>query len=215
MDERKLSCSDCSTQNCSNRESSYPKFCITPELTESQIEEIKKLYTEDEENLKLAVNSAEIEGDFYCKLTRVEETIEFIKRIGAKKVGIATCVGLINEAKTFAKILQHNNIDYYTVACKVGSIKKEEIGIKKEHRVRPEAEHESMCNPIFQAKVLNEEKTDLNVVLGLCVGHDSLFIKHSDAPVTVLVAKDRVTCHNPVAPLYTSNSYYKNKLFGK
>ena len=215
MTERKLSCSDCSTQNCSNRESNYPKFCITPELTESQIEEIKKFYTDDEQNHKLAVNSAEIEGDFYCKLTRVEETIEFIKRIGAKKVGIATCIGLINEAKTFAKILQHNDIDYYTVACKVGSIKKEEIGITKEHRVHPEAEHESICNPIMQAKILNHEKTDLNVAIGLCVGHDSLFLKYSDAPVTVLVAKDRVTCHNPAAPLYTSNSYYKKKLFGE
>lgn len=215
MKERKPSCSDCSTQNCSKRDSLYPKFCITPDLTEAQIEEIKKLYTEDEQNHKLAVNSAEIEGDFYGKLTRVEETVEFIKRIGAKKVGIATCVGLIKEAKVFAKILQHNDIDYYTVACKVGSIKKEEIGIAKEHHVRPEADHESMCNPILQAKILNEEKTDLNVAIGLCVGHDSLFIKYSDAPVTVLVAKDRVTCHNPVGPLLMSESYYKSKLFGE
>ena len=199
MKERKPSCSDCSTQNCSKRDSLYPKFCITPDLTEGQIEEIKKLYTEDE----------------HGKLTRVEETLEFIKRIGAKKVGIATCVGLIKEAKVFAKILQHNDIDYYTVACKVGSIKKEEIGIAKEHHVRPDADHESMCNPILQAKILNEEKTDLNVAIGLCVGHDSLFIKYSDAPVTVLVAKDRVTCHNPVGPLLMSESYYKSKLFGE
>ena len=81
--------------------------------------------------------------------------------------------------------------------------------------MHPEAEHESICNPIMQAKILNNEKTDLNVAIGLCVGHDSLFIKYSDAPVTVLVAKDRVTCHNPAAPLYTSNSYYKKKLFGE
>lgn len=215
MTKRKLSCSDCSTQNCSDRESNYPNFCITLNLTDSQIEEIKKIYTEDEENTKLAVSSAEIEGDFYCKLTRVEETIKFIKKIGAQKVGVATCIGLIKESKAFCKILEYNNIDYYTIACKVGSIAKEEIGISNEHRVHPDREHESMCNPILQAKILNQEKTDLNVVIGLCVGHDSLFIKYSDAPVTVLVAKDRVTCHNPVAPLYTMESYYKNKLLKK
>jgi len=56
--------------------------------------------------------------------------------------------------------------------------------------------------------VLNDADTDFNVVLGLCVGHDSLFFKYSKAPVTVLVAKDRVLGHNPVAALYTTSSYY-------
>ena len=70
-----------------------------------------------------------------------------------------------------------------------------------------------MCNPILQARLLNQAKTDLNVVIGLCVGHDSLFYRYSDAYVTTLVTKDRVTGHNPAAALYTSNSYYK-KTFG-
>ena len=51
--------------------------------------------------------------------------------------------------------------------------------------------------------------TDYNILLGLCVGHDSLFIKYSEAMVTVLVAKDRVFGHNPAAGLYLSGSYYK------
>lgn len=42
-----------------------------------------------------------------------------------------------------------------------------------------------------------------------CVGHDSLFFMHSKVPATVLVAKDRVLGHNPVACLYTSHSYYR------
>ena len=69
-----------------------------------------------------------------------------------------------------------------------------------------------MCNPIHQAKRLNAEHTDLNIVMGLCVGHDSLFYKYSDALVTTLVTKDRVLGHNPVAALYTANSYYKRLL---
>ena len=70
-----------------------------------------------------------------------------------------------------------------------------------------------MCNPIGQAKFLSAAKTELNILLGLCVGHDSLFIKHSDAPVTVFAVKDRVLGHNPLAAIYLAEGYYKKKLF--
>jgi uncharacterized metal-binding protein len=72
-----------------------------------------------------------------------------------------------------------------------------------------------MCNPIGQAKFLNKAKTDLNILLGLCVGHDSLFIKYSEAPITVFAAKDRVLAHNPLSAIYQSESYYKDKLFSR
>ena len=72
--------------------------------------------------------------------------------------------------------------------------------------------HEALCNPVLQARLLNKEKTDLNVIIGLCVGHDSLFIKYSKAPVTTLITKDRVLGHNPAAALYTSGFYYKRLL---
>ncbi|GHV11626.1 hypothetical protein AGMMS49938_02650 [Fibrobacterales bacterium] len=65
-----------------------------------------------------------------------------------------------------------------------------------------------MCNPVMQAELLNEQKTDLNIIMGLCVGHDMLFSGASKAPVTTLVVKDRVLCHNPVGALYTSTSIY-------
>ena len=56
---------------------------------------------------------------------------------------------------------------------------------------------------------LNRAETDLNIIVGLCVGHDILFTKYSDAPVTTLVVKDRVAGHNPVSVLYGQNFYYK------
>ena len=61
-------------------------------------------------------------------------------------------------------------------------------------------------------KLLEKEDTDLNVVVGLCVGHDTLFFRYSAAPVTTLIVKDRVLGHNSAAALYTSSSYY-DKLF--
>lgn len=87
------SCTDCGVLNCSKRNASYPEFCLTEKLTEKELEKVVKLYTENEENNKIAIASAEVEGGFYGKYTRVEEIMEVAKRIGAKKIGIATCVG--------------------------------------------------------------------------------------------------------------------------
>ena len=136
------------------------------------------------------------------------ETLIFAEKIGAKKIGIATCAGTIREARTFVKILRKAGFEAVGAACKVGNKDKTLIGIEDCDKVHP-GNYEPMCNPILQAKILNAEKTDLNVMMGLCVGHDSLFIKYSEAPVTVLFTKDRVTGHNAVQPLYLTESYYK------
>lgn len=41
---------------------------------------------DEEENRRIMVNAANVESEFYGKMTRVEETVEFAKRIGAKKL---------------------------------------------------------------------------------------------------------------------------------
>ena len=66
-----------------------------------------------------------------------------------------------------------------------------------------------MCNPVLQAFVANEAGTEFNILLGLCVGHDSLFFKHAKAIGTVLAAKDRLLGHNPLAAIYQYDSYYR------
>lgn len=207
-EERRLSCSDCGIINCYRRKKEYPDFCVTTQLTEKELEEIKQLYLQNEENLKFMQTAAELEGKFYGKLTRVEETIRFAKMIGAKKIGVAACVGLIEEARIFCRILRAKGLESYCVVCKVGSIDKTELGVAEDNKLMP-GEHESTCNPILQAKILNREQTDFNVIIGLCVGHDMLFNKYCEAPVTTLIAKDRVMGHNPAAALYTSRSYYR------
>jgi uncharacterized metal-binding protein len=161
-----------------------------------------------EETRRLAQAAARTEAAGYCKEPRVEEVMNFARRIGVNRLGIATCVGLIREARLLQEILEANDFEVASVCCKVGSIPKEEIGLLDSEKIHP-GQFEALCNPIGQAKLLNEAGTGLNVVVGLCVGHDSLFFRHSVAPVTVLVAKDRVTGHNPAAVLYTSRSYYR------
>jgi len=144
----------------------------------------------------------------------VEEIMHFALRIGARRFGIAICIGLIREARLLQEILEANGFEIDSVCCQGGCIDKEKIGLRDEEKVHP-GQYESLCNPVGQAMLLNEAGTELNIVVGLCVGHDSLFFKHSEAPVTVLVAKDRVTGHNPVAALYTSHSYYQRLRMGK
>lgn len=206
-DKHTLSCVDCGTQNCKYKERTYPKFCLTTHLKQEDLDWALERY-EEKRNHEIMVASAEVEYEGYCSLTRVEEIMKFAHKINAHKIGIANCIGLIREARIFAKILRANGFEPYAVICKVAGKAKSSIGIPKEC----ENIGAAMCNPILQARLLNKAKTDLNVVIGLCVGHDSLFYKYSDAYVTTLVTKDRVTGNNPAATLYTAESYYRRKL---
>ncbi len=138
---------------------------------------------------------------------RVQETCEFAHRMGYRRLGVAFCSGLHQEARTLVAILEAQGFEVVSVACKVGGRPKETIGIRDDQKIRI-GEFESMCSPIAQAMILNEHRTELNVVVGLCVGHDSLFLKHAQAPCTVLVVKDRVLGHCPANALYTAHSYY-------
>lgn len=204
------SCVDCGTQNCKFKDRSYPEFCPTTNLKEADATWALERYQENR-NHEVMVASAEVEFEGYCQWTRVEEIMQFARKIGAVKIGIANCIGLMNEARIFAKILRANNFEPYAVICKVAGKEKSSIGIPCECETIGAA----MCNPILQARLLNEIKTDLNVVIGLCVGHDSLFYKYSEAYATTLVTKDRITGNNPAAALYTANSYYARKLMPK
>lgn len=201
------SCIDCGVLNCDKMNAMYPDFCPTTETDDSLLAEAMELYMEPENN-RATIAAAEVEFENYCKMTRVEEIMEFAGKIGAKKLGIATCVGLISEARTAARIFRHHGFEVFGVGCKIGAQPKTAVGID------PCCEEvgKNMCNPIMQAKTLNAEKTDLNIVIGLCVGHDSMFYKYSDALCTTLVTKDRVLGHNPVAALYQANAYYKKLL---
>jgi uncharacterized metal-binding protein len=140
--------------------------------------------------------------------TRVEETIEFARRMGYRKLGVAFCGGLFSEARVLVNILQKHGFEVVSVCCKVGATPKEFLGLADHEKVRV-GSYESMCNPITQAQTLNDAGTDFNILVGLCVGHDSLFLKHSKALATVLVAKDRVLGHNPVAALYGAKGYFQ------
>ena len=209
IDHGELSCPLCGVKACSHEPDTkkLPSFC--PMAGESeQLAVAERTYLEDEGLRKLACESARTESAGYCRSTRIQEIMDFARRIGATRLGIAHCVGLMEEAKAAREIFLRNGFAVDAICCKVGSIEKEKVGLKDEEKVHP-GQFEALCNPVAQAELLARAGTQLNVLIGLCVGHDSLFFKYSRAPVTVLVAKDRVLGHNPVAALYTSGSYYR------
>lgn len=139
---------------------------------------------------------------------RIQETLEFAGKLGCRRLGLAFCGGLHKEAGMLSRLFEAHGFEMVSVCCNAGGVPKEAIGITEPQKVRI-GSYETMCNPLFQAEVLNRERTELNIVMGLCVGHDSLFLKRSEAFCTVLAAKDRVTGHNPLAALYTLHSYYQ------
>lgn len=204
------SCEKCTTRPCSSGAiDRLPPFCPTAALDPALAEQSLDIYRSDERTHALMVCAASVEADFYGKMTRVEETLAFIKRQNFGLVGVATCVGLLNEARLFCSLLDKHAIPHIAAGCKIGAVDKEALGIPARYKLNGPCRHESACNPVLQALYLNAARTDFNVVIGLCVGHDSLFLQRSAAPATVLIAKDRVLGHNPAAALYTLKSYYR------
>lgn len=179
-------------------------------LEEQLMLEILEAYQEPE-NHEFYVKCSAIEAEGYCQWPRLKETVEFCEDMGYKRIGIAFCMGLHKEAKVVADLFRKRGFDVVSVGCKAGGISKERVGMAEENKVQPGI-YEPMCNPIAQAKLLNSQNTEFNVAIGLCVGHDSMFFKYSEAMVTALVAKDRVLAHNPVGAIYCAEGYFRNRL---
>lgn len=195
-----FTCASCQVLACrEGKKENLPKNCpmLHPEMDAA----IQK-YHDDPVVENFHKTSALVEAEGYARWPRVRETIEFCKKLGYKKIGVAFCVGLRSEAAIFCDLLRRHELEPVSVICCSGGMDKRDFGIRPEQFVHPENERETMCNPIGQADMLRLAGTDFNVALGLCVGHDALFLKHSHVLATVLVAKDRALGHNPAAAFY-------------
>ena len=138
--------------------------------------------------------------DGYGWATRAEEVMLYAARAGARRIGVAFCITLAKEARVLCDILRDNGFSVSSVMCKAGALPRETLGVPEACDVLA-GMAQALCDPVGQAQLLNAEGTDLIVAVGLCVGHDALFFRHSDAPATCLVVKDRVTGHDPLAPV--------------
>ena len=153
---------------------------------------------EDERIVRLHRAATAVEGRHYGKANRLQEVMLFAEEMGFRKLGLAFCIGLADEGAAIEEVLSRR-FEVASVCCKSGGIDKAALGLEQ---INPQADRETMCNPAGQADLLNAAGTELNIICGLCVGHDAIFGLRSTAPVTTLIAKDRVLGHNPVAAVY-------------
>lgn len=218
-------CAACPSRICENRGGraneappsleKVPAFCpmkLMPEVYALAMKEYEK------RRVKEFARMASVQ-EFQCyerlpdglrtKLPRIEELIQFARKCGYQRLGLAHCGGLMYEAGLVTGILEANGFEVVSVQCKTGAVPKERIGINPDEKIAGPEAWETMCNPIVQAMIINRAKVDMAVMLGLCIGHDTLFIKYCDVPLTVLAVKDRVTGHNPLAAVYASGTYYR------
>ena len=203
-----FTCAACTISACeSGKLEQMPKNC--PMRDPAYFDQVLDEYFKPE-NHDFYVNCSAIEALGYCRWPRLREVAEFAKRMGYTRLGIGFCDGLHREAAIVDRILRDQGFEVVSVVCKTGSIPKEKAGIPDDLHVHL-GQFEPMCNPIAQAQLLNRANTQFNICLGLCVGHDSLFYKYCDAPVTTLVAKDRVTGNNPAAAIYCAHSYFSKR----
>lgn len=159
----------------------------------------------DETDQKVLEIAAAVESEFYADYNRIQEIVVFAKRMGYKKLGLAFCVALNEEAAKVCEVFSQY-FEIASVCCKVCGIAKTDMRVPSSDRVGDYG-----CNPIEQARILEESGAELNLLLGLCVGHDALFIKHSKNYVVPVAVKDRVTGHNPLAAIYASAVFKKMK----
>ena len=213
MEKLSPQCVKCTVLRCNSKESGrkVPSSCPT--------EKYADLVREATEKYKLPENQAINKGWFGVmskvldpekqkekwSWTRLDEIIEYAKIRKMKKLGIGTCYALMPESRALSDILEGNGFDVVSVSCLCGEMDPKEIGVPGN----------IACNPILQAEVLNHEKTDLNIMVGLCIGHDILFLKHCEAETTPLVVKDRSLGHNPVAALYQTQGFFRDRFIKK
>ncbi len=222
MDQELPGCARCPFEPleriCQNAEGKAPPFCPTVNreaVIARALEELKK-----PEIMEFARQASIQEGEGYsdrelgyaltkpCK-PRIVEIVEFARKMKYRKIGIVFCIALRNEARVVEKIFAVNGFTVVSGLCKMGRVPKETIGVRDDQKIKIGC-FESICNPIAQAYLFNAEKTEFNVMIGLCVGHDSLFLKYSEAPCTVFAVKDRLLGHNPLAAIYNYDSFYRS-----
>jgi uncharacterized metal-binding protein len=204
-EKKTISCHECKANAClKSYPGGMPDYCQAQDYKE-MVEASKQKFLDPEiADFHRATAKILKEGGF--EWTRVIQCIEFAKALKVKKVGLAVCIGLIREGQEFARYLDRAGFEVVSVACMIGAVPARETGIPEELIARSGIS----CNPIVQAEIMNKAGTGLNFIYGLCVGHDTIFIKTSKAPVTYVVVKDAVTGNNPGVVL--NSPYHRMKM---
>jgi uncharacterized metal-binding protein len=205
MKNRTLSCI-CPKQGCwRGNDTDIPSYCQANNYLEELSEATKEYNRPSAVSLYKA---ASVVGEHNNGMTpRIQEALLLAKELKLKRIGFAACVAMVWELGYLKELFTRDGFEVFTAGCQIGRVDAESRGV-------PEVKDcvRSWCNPIAQARILNSDDTQLNFILGLCMGHDILFNQYSEAPVSTLIVKDRVTGNNPAAALY--GWHRRKQLFG-
>ena len=161
----------------------------------------------------MSLSILEAARDISCEedrqLCRVAELVYFCHGMKFRRIGIAYCIDLMEPAGILTGLLRRF-FDVFPVCCKVGGVKVDDPLTGGGDNHAGTTASCVACNPAGQAQVLNNLGTDLNVVVGLCLGVDCLFSQTSQAPVTTLFVKDKSLVNNPIGAIYSD--YYLNEV---
>ena len=150
-----------------------------------------KLYSQKECQIMEVFNEL---PDMSCN--RIELIRDLALGTNCKTIGLANCVMFGRETKAIERFLSKDFI-VHSVNCKYGRLQEGELIKGGSARV--------ICNPAGQADFLNAQGSDLNISIGLCVGHDMIFSQHSQAPVTTLFTKDFTNDNDPAEAVASLN----------
>ena len=195
----------CTKQGCwRGQDSDIPGYCQANNYLE-EIEKSKEEYGKPE-NVRIYEAACVVGAEKDGFRPRVEEALHFSKELKLTKIGFATCTPLEYDMKTLERLFTQEGFRVVCAGCQIGRVSAEDRGLPHLNEYV-----NSACNPIAQTQILNSASTELNFIVGLCLGHDILFTQHSKAPVSTLIVKDRMTGNNPSAALYGWHA--RRKLF--
>jgi uncharacterized metal-binding protein len=181
-----VQCAMCGSYVCrgGNREAG-PDFC--PMLQD--FPEISDLYGDDVSR-DLLVNAALVEATGYGRWNRLKELGEFARLMGVSRIGIVHGPDMAWEAGEVSSYLRKEGLQPF---------------------LPPATDR---CDPVGQAGFFHRKKTQMNVIAGMSVAGETLFLRATSTPTTCLIARDARLRHNPAAALYTSRSYSQEELHG-
>ncbi len=179
-----MGCSACKSKGC--RTEGKDCFGIRPlSLAIFQHEEIKRF----------ALNASRlIDHGRAGTLDRLEEIIEYCHSMNYRRIGVAYCFGMPEQAKLLKERLKVHDLFPVMVQCTTGSVLERDID--------PEKNTDTVsCNPAGQALALKKKGADFVIEMGLCMGHDVIFHETLEIPFTTYLVKDRIHNHSPIKAL--------------
>lgn len=170
--KRTIMCNVCASRECyRGYPTGVPPYCLATEYSQI-IERTKTEYCAPGViDIYLAAGKVVLLGDE--KWPRIQEAIEFAKELKLSKIGFASCIALVRELGLITELFTGAGFEIASAACLIGRVTPEDRGV----HVETEDLRGLYCNPIAQAEILNAKGTQLNFILGLCLGHDILFTR--------------------------------------